>query len=169
MPEIESLLVNDANCSIPAPLLQLNTIILLNIQVFYRRCSPPACKRTAMISVLAVVNHALQTGVLPQVSADIHQQATARWPVLLCVKMDRWIQSSVQAISLETKKLDLYSTVSWGEVSYTDDLAISYQPVWLVLGMLNASLNSCITTQKVYHFLSSSSVLWCILRALVLD
>jgi len=77
--------------------------------------------------------------------------------VLLCVEMDRCIQRSVQAISLETNKLGLYSIVSWGDLSYRDDLEISYQPVWLDLGMLNAFLTSriYIITEKVYHFLTS--------------
>ena len=74
--------------------------------------------------------------------------------VLLCVKVDRCIQSSVHAISSETNKQGLYNIVSWGDLSYTDDLAISYQPVWLDLDVLNAIITSrsCIIKKKCTNF-----------------
>jgi len=142
----------------------------------------PACKRTSLVSILALVTIPFRLVPFPRyLQTDINrsEQKTRNWKiatndskmtVLLCVKTDRCIQNSVQAISLETSKLGLYSIVSWGDLSYADDLEISYEPVWLDLGMLNAFLTSrsCVITQKVYRFLTSSSVLWWILRAPVL-
>jgi hypothetical protein len=77
-----------------------------------------------LVTILALVTIPFRVAPFPRyLQTDINwlEQKTRNWKiatndskmtVLLCVKMDRCIQNSVQAISLETSKLGLYSIVS---------------------------------------------------------